>query len=95
MHVSYHFPLGKGPRGGGEGGSPRSSYKISPDWKPPFRFNKKKTTCIMDPSPKTNLELIAERAARLPRGGGDNPSYVSYRYVLPQRVWFSALFGHK
>ena len=54
-------------------GSPHSSYKVSPDWRPPFRFNKEQTTETMD-SPKTkglqpylrqwNLELVG--AERLP-----------------------------
>ena len=55
--------------------SPRSSHKVSPDWRPPFKLIKEQTTETMDPSPKTIglrhypaneiLELIG--AARLPR----------------------------
>ena len=34
-------------------GSPRSSYKVSSDWRLPLRFNKEQTTETMDPRPKT------------------------------------------
>ena len=34
-------------------GSPRSSYKVSPDWRPPLPLTKEQITETMDPRPKT------------------------------------------
>ena len=43
----------------GPGGSPRSSYKVSPDWRPPFSFNERTKNRNNEP------KLLNKRAATL------------------------------
>ena len=39
--------------------------------------------------------LVLKGLVIVPRGGGGTPLYKLYRYVPPQRVWFSSRFGLK